>query len=390
MGVPKSLDPWVDTLYEIIVNAIKKEIHNGWEYGGELEYTNPKTGEIEMVNVTKTDDIELNSNYIMNETLKLNNFSDVKEFLNSDMFMELPLWKPKIILEIKGFDKEFFDREFKGNTVNAGVLTELDHKLVYMGPRKVFAGAIFNFNPIIPIQGLDIRNEVDLKSSLSHELLHIYQKFKQLEGGKPSHYGKETSLNTLANLPLLTEIDIPEWKEFLHLVYLHLSFETNARVVELYYELKQKGVNNKESFLSELKKSSVWEQLIMLKSFKAEDFIKNFNIPGIDLPIKNDSPLLVISKVLNDKRLGDMYMRGLDVSSKESLIKSLIKLWDNILKIGNETIKDNLGIDFNMMPVPENAKKDPYVFFKFFENRFHAKAKKMERKLYKISSLLIN
>jgi len=39
--------------------------------------------------------------------------------------------------------------------------------------------------------------------------------------------------------------------------------------------------------------------------------------------------------------------------------------------------------------LPEKAKKNPYLFFKFFEKRFHKKAENWKRKLYRIGSLLL-
>ena len=38
--------------------------------------------------------------------------------------------------------------------------------------------------------------------------------------------------------------------------------------------------------------------------------------------------------------------------------------------------------------VPQSAMKDPYVFFKFFEKRFHKKAERFKRKMYRVASLL--
>jgi hypothetical protein len=42
-----------------------------------------------------------------------------------------------------------------------------------------------------------------------------------------------------------------------------------------------------------------------------------------------------------------------------------------------------------MEKVPQKAKEDPYMFFKFFEDRFHKKAENWKRKMYKIGALIL-
>ena len=79
---------------------------------------------------------------------------------------------------------------------------------------------------------------------------------------------------------------------------------------------------------------------------------------------------------------------GVDIGSKEATIKSLINLWDQILSVGVQAM-GNMGVNITMEKVPQKAKEDPYMFFKFFEDRFHKKAENWKRKLYRIGSLLI-
>jgi hypothetical protein len=79
---------------------------------------------------------------------------------------------------------------------------------------------------------------------------------------------------------------------------------------------------------------------------------------------------------------------GVDTSSKEEAIKSLIDLWDNILSVGVRAM-GNMGANITMDNVPQKAKEDPYVFFKFFENRFHKKAETWKKKMYRIGALIL-
>ena len=388
MGVPKVITPWVNSFTKIITDVIAEETKDGYEEEGEINYKDPKTGE----NVTdlayKTDNILIPGNEFMDRMMEINGYSDMGEFIKSDMFQKLPLWRPEIIFGVVAIPDDLYNKE--KISIEAAVMSDLTQNISNVGKVKVFPNLKFNFKVIMPLSGPNTNFLSELKSTVSHELLHVYQKIKQLEGGGESHYGKETILNTLTNHPMLNEIEIEWWRKFLHLVYLHLSFEINARITQLYYEFEEKGVNTKEEFLSELKKTHIWKQMRELENFNAKEYIEQFELPSDDIDFGKLNPLEMLDLLLSGKlEVNSLQARGIDVSSKEEAIKSLINLWDETLRIGNEGIKSNYGIDFNMLPVPESAKSNPYLFFKFFEKRFHKKAEKWKRKLYRIASLLI-
>ena len=389
MGVPRVLKPWVNSFYQIVMDAVKEEIKDGWDYTGQMPYTNPDTDERDVTEARKTDEILLPGDEVMESLMKINGYSDMKEFLNSEMFKGLPLWRPEIEINVRAVPNEVYKLE-KGNTMSAAIGAELTQGLSKIGKIPVFPNISFIFNLLIPFDEENKKVETDLKSTIAHELLHGYQKLKQLESGKPSHFGKETTLNVMTQIPQMKDIELEDWNYFLHLVYLHLSFEINARVTELYYSLKSSGVDTKEKFLKEIKNTSTWKQMKMLKDFNAEEFISKFKLPGIDLDLESSNPFEMLHNALmGGIEMKSLEKRGLDTSSEENMLKSIIKLWDTMLQVGSEKIKQDTGVDFNMLPVPEKVKKDPYLFFKFFEDRFQRKAKKWERKLYRIASLLI-
>lgn len=388
MGVPKSLTPWINTFTQIILDVIKEEDSTGWEYEGEVNYTNLKGGK-KTDYAHRSQGITIGGDEVMNEITKFNGYSEVSELIKSDMFKNLPLWKPSIIVNIVSIPNEMYDLEEV--KIEASVTSALDQKLSNLGKIKVFSKVDFEFDVITPKDINKAKFISELKSTISHELLHIYQKIKQVEGGGSSHYGKEHFLNILTNHPLLTEVELDWWRKFLHLIYLHLSFEINARVTQLYYELKEKGVNTKEEFLKEIKKTHIWEQMKVLEEFNAEEYIKEFKLPSTEIDfLGGGNPLVMLDQMLRGNiSLKQLELRGIDISSEEETIKSLVDLWGTTLKIGGEVVKSNFGVDFNMMPLPEKVKKNPLLFFKFFEQRFHKKAEKWKRKLYRIGSLLI-
>lgn len=390
MGVPKALAPWTSSIYEIIKDHVEKEISRGWYQSGSVTYLHPETNEEVTEEVHKSNKYNIKGVGLMSIIAGNNGFSDVKEFMKSDMFTDYPLWRPNLSFTITTIPDIVFNAE--DNLIAASFGIELDQNLSRLGKLMVLSNTQLHFDVMVPNSGINTKFRSDLKATITHELLHGYQKYKQMESGKPSHFGKETTLNAAANAPILRGMGLDWWDKFLNLVYLHLSFEINARIPQIYEQFNELGVNTKEEFLRRLKESVVWKQMISLESFNAEEFMSEFTLPK---EIEIDDPLSVLHALMSGKKidtvtnLDKLKQKGIDISSSEETIKSLIKLWDNLLQTGNTQIKNEMSIDFNMLPVPQSAKEDPYLFFKFFEKRFHKKAASWKRKLYRIGSLLI-
>lgn len=388
MGVPKQITPWVNSFTNIIIEAIKTEIRGGWEYSKEMEYRDSDTDEIVEAEAYKTDTINMTDSEVMDEVASLNGFSDIKEFMKSPMFQSLPLWRPEIHLNVLGIPEKVYNQE-KKVPIDAEIRVQPNQKLSNVGKIVVFPNVGFAFEVIMPTENINNQNFItELKSTISHELLHAYQKFKQLEYGGESHFGRETVLNILSNNAYMNELELTWWKEFLHLVYLHLSFEINARVNQVYYELKDKGIQTTEEFVKTVKKTSAWQEMRMLESFDAKDFIDKFVLPG-KMGFSNLASLNPMNTLHGMMQRMKLKKHGLNVSSEEETMKSLILLWDVILSRGLEFIEQDKGIKITMDDVPKKAKEDPYVFFKFFEKRFHKKAETFKRKLYRLASLVI-
>lgn len=389
MGVPKAINPWVSSFYQMIMEVIEDGENRGWDFEGELTYEDPNTKEKFTDVAKKLDTFHIDGKDTMDYISHVNGYNGMEDFIKSEMFMGLPLWRPTVTINIIGIPSVVYHLE-KSSPMSASIGTKLTQTLSKIGKTTVFPNVDFSFEIVYPHDGGDMTKfNSDLKSTISHELLHAYQKLKQMMSGGAGHFGKEGQLNQLAHLPNLSKIDLEPWQNFLHLIYLHLSFEINARVTELYHKFKEKGINTKDEFLKELKEDSIWKQMNLLKNFNAEEFIKEFKIPSAKLDYdRNKSPFELLHILIGGGKKGELKRMGVNVSSEKKMLQSIINLWDMILTIGNEQIKNDTGIDFNMMPVPESAKKDPYLFFKFFEKRFHKKAEKWERKLYRIASLL--
>lgn len=381
MGVPKSIDPWIESLKNIIIQIVKDEESNGWEQQGEVTYEDPETGEEIVDSIYKTENIFFTGSELMDMLMKDMGFSDTKDFVNSKEFQDLPIWRPSLNVTIMAIPKKLLNQH--EDIISASVGLMPDQKFSNIGKIKVLPNLELEFNLSVEKEGISNKDINELEETISHELLHVYQKINQLKSGGESHFGPETTLNALTNNQHFKEINIDWWSKFLHLIYLHLSFEINARVTQLYHRLKNKDIKTSEDFVLELKKSNVWKQMEMLESFNAEDFINEFELPDDDNNPSN--PLAFLHNLFKDSHYKSL---GVDIESKEAAIKSLINLWDQILSVGVKAM-GNIGVNITMEKVPQKAKEDPYMFFKFFEDRFHKKAETWKRKMYKIGALIL-
>lgn len=381
MGVPKSIDPWIESLKNIIIQIVKDEESNGWEQQGELTYEDPETGEEIVDSIYKTENIFFTGSELMDMLMKDMGFSDTKDFVNSKEFQDLPIWRPSLNVTIMAIPKKLLNQHEDIMSASVGLMP--DQKFSNIGKIKVLPNLELEFNLSVEKEGISNKDINELEETISHELLHVYQKINQLKSGGESHFGPETTLNALTNNQHFKEINIDWWSKFLHLIYLHLSFEINARVTQLYHRLKNKDIKTSEDFVLELKKSNVWKQMEMLESFNAEDFINEFELPDDDNNPSN--PLAFLHNLFKDSHYKSL---GVDIESKEAAIKSLINLWDQILSVGVKAM-GNIGVNITMEKVPQKAKEDPYMFFKFFEGRFHKKAETWKRKMYKIGALIL-
>lgn len=385
MGVPKALYPWIKSFTKIVMDKVNDVVDNSlWDEEGIVVYE--VDGEEVSDTAYRTNEIEISGKKVQEELIKINGFSNEKEFVNSDMFSGLPIWRPDIYLNIAGVPEHVLKHSPKAHEdageLEARVGSPANVKLKKLGDHTILSEIHFIFEIVINKDGLDgAKEEKMISKVVSHELLHVYQMVKQLESGISSHFGPETILNVLPQHPDTSQTGLGYWDYFLNLVYLHLSFEINARVNELYYLLKD-TVKTKEEFLKKLKNSEMWRQVDSLEKFDAKEYIKKFKYPKVNF----ESPLEMLSTLQTSVELAK---RGVDIGSKDKVLTSLIKLWDKTIQVGVQEL-DKMGVNIPMEKVPKKAKENPYEFFKFFEKRFHKKAKTWKRKLYRLASLLLS
>lgn len=381
MGVPKVLDFWVDYFSYILAGMAKGIVLKDEIEESGITYLNDENEEVE--GVAYRSRARMEGKEFMDWVLKLGGYEDLKALLTDPKFKQFPLYKPDVTLTLY-----FMPKEIVENFAEASHSYDVTkNALSKIGNNEILVNQNFGFQIYLTLEDLD-KLDVEvlrkkLKPTISHELLHAYEGYQRVKTSGDPYQGRETFLN--AAVRLMSDEKYPQWKQFLHLVYLHLGFEINARIPQFYYDIKDKDIKNYDEFMTELKKSSAWKELQMLENFDAQKFINSFKAKGLDLV-----------EILQD--LGKQIERGSQglptikpTKSPEEGMKHLIQGWDYVLQMLNSQIKATGVYKGKLMDlVPLKAMEDPYEFFKFFEKRFHKKADRFKRKLYRISTLVID
>ena len=382
MGVPKAIDEWVN-LYEKVVMSIIEDMVNSddWEFHRFEHDGETKEAYGKQLTWSGKEAMEL----ILKEA-----GMDLKTFINTDTFEGFPLYNPGLRVTLELFPDELFvgmdnqleaTHSFEGNHSNI--------KISKLGKKSIYPNNKFEFDFKIPVSYRDEFSKTkerelsnDVVPVIAHELTHSYQSYMEFLGGKEKvGFGREQILNSAFGNVKLEET--PSWNNFVYLMYLHLSFEVNARVTQLYYEMKRKGVNDKKSAMEHLRKSNIWDTYSMLSSFDTEKFMREFKL---DLPddVEEDVTDFFMGLIMgggpNDKPKS---------REKDEWYEYLIKKWDTTLQMAQQKF-ESLGLNAPIMDrVPEKAKKNPKLFFKFFENRFKKKAENFRRKMVRVVTLIV-
>ena len=395
MGVPKALDFWVNT-FTLLLTGMAKKITDSEEIDEtDFDWNNSDTGE-EVTGKMYRGIAKINGHQAMDLLVKMGggtekSLEDTRNFLKSDNFKKFPMFRPSIKLTMLFLPDKVLEHEKDKDLCEASHNSHGSKLSPMGGDVVVYTNQEFTFKVYSPSSWLnDLNTEAFKKSvrtSVSHELLHAYESYMRLKGEGKSEsttfFGRETMLNAAAKF--MKDRKYPQWSYFLNLVYLHLSFEINARVTQLYYELEDKGIKTYDEFMDAVKKTSAWREVKLLGDFNDENFIKSFEgsksgglmdmIEDIGEQIERSKAGLPPIKPINDPK---------------KAMTHLIDGWNGVLQSINKDLS-KMGYTGKLMDVvPPKAMEDPKFFFKFFEKRFHRKAEKFKKKLLRISSLLIN
>jgi hypothetical protein len=360
-GVPKAINFWIEQLSTIIADLTEELVEENSFNEVNVEYltlTEPK--EIKK-GIALMDGYNVSGEYINKKVIKNSGVGNEKGLLQDPRFQSYPLYAPKISLDVKFIPDEFYDIEFKrpydgiegehGFDSGSKMISNIEGV-------KIFILQEFEFVLYLPMRYLKNFNKNTIKSiikpTINHELVHAYELYRKLETKEDPFQGQETFLNVIKKV--LPDTNLKMVNKFMHLIYLHLYFEINARVSQLYQEMVEDGVTRKEEFFEAVKKSSIWGEFKKLESFNADE-----------------------------------YLSYLVTNFGDQKVKNFIKKWDSSLQTINTIFKEQGIYKGKFMDlVPKEAKENPKVFFKFFEKRFHNKAAEFKRKILRLYNLVVN
>ena len=192
-----------------------------------------------------------------------------------------------------------------------------------------------------------------LKSVIAHEIFHSYQLYKKYKGTSKVGFGKEAVMNSFQQL--LQSNWNPEWNKFMRGIYYALRFEQQARTPQLYYELKDKGIETYEEFMEEFKKTEYHKEINFLRNFSAQRMIDS------------------VTKI---ESFQDLLMSG----PKSQEFRENIENWNDYLQIVANKLRSN-GVDVdNFKGISEKVRQDPRTFFEYWEKFFDKRAEEMFRR----------
>ena len=387
MGVPKAIDFWVDIFSIIITGVIKSVVDNDEIEVSDVNYEDDDGNEVE--DTAYRGRTMMDGKEVMNWVMKIAGYSDIKNLLQDPKFKLLPIYNPTIQTTVYFLPQKVYEIQFNqgdNDFVSASHSFDASKKsLSKIGKNEILVNQDFGFEIYLTVKDMEkfdsgkIRKM--LKSAIGHELTHCYEMYNRLKTSGDPYQGRESMLNVATRM--MDDFKYPSWGDFLHLVYLHLGFEINARVAQIYYDLKDSDIKTTEDFVSYLKKTSAYKEAEMLENFDAKQFIENFQIRGLDFFEMLEDTAKQNAREKN--KLPGIYLKR----TPEEGMAHLIEGWNIFLQEMSEYLnKKGLYKGKLMELVPQSAMKDPYVFFKFFEKRFHKKAERFKRKMYRVASLL--
>jgi len=349
LGVPKSIEFWVDTFSEMINDGLLMLLSSEDK---EVFFTGDDVQE-------KAVSMGWNS--------------------SNDRFVDFPLAEPQLNLKLNVVPDEnitsgddYIDAaSFETNEIDLVDATFDDGKTL-----PLVVGGIINIEINIPESSYENGSFTELYNSeikpyaesiLFHELTHVYEFYKRIlsNSAKPNF---EQVANLSQMLNKMGALD--DWDELMFMIYLHLSFELNARISEVYGLLRNKNINSKEEFIEFLKTSRAFSYAKRLNNFSAERFFEELEVPQetIDRIREYDGRKTSIDEVKN--------------VVLDQLIQNWSVTYEDFLKdfSADETIKIP-----NLSPKVTSSPKN---FLKFWEKRFNKAGQDSLRKISRLYSAI--
>jgi len=368
LGVPNFIETWVDTFSDIILDKIS-------DWVSELkEDFNRITTPIAIGNGSFDGYSKEIVIPIVNTLLqKLGTNINLSNFKIKLTFFIVP----NQIVDLQSFEARF-TREL---TFKTNALQDPQLDLVIILPYEIL-DVRKNFYNVLNRYG--IVNKID--ELLSHELTHMYEFYRNKYDLTSDSILDE--LLTKMGTHKLSEIS-EQWKQFLNIVYLSISYEINARVSEINARVRN-AYNDSDSFSVEdfrelVYETDAWSEMLKLKYFDAEKFMDSIKFNISNGTIKNIFQLNDVD-VDEDEDEDDIKFIVLSylIWNWSITLKEVVKSWEDNTK----DIIQELDLIQNryIKQVPEEFLNDPLKFFDFFEKKFKRRWSDFNRKVMRLAA----
>ena len=272
---------------------------------------------------------------------------------------KFPMYKNPIDIKFEIFEEGVLQAVYKSN-LNVDASHSFDAADFKSG--DVFDISMFDFHIRMDEEtwgNLELLSPT-LESVISHELLHAYQLYKRYTNKGQIGFGKGQATNVLVNA--IKSQFLPEWNNFLHLIYLSLKFEQDARIPQVSHILRRTKIDSYEDFIEALRGTQVFREIKQLRDFSADDLFESF-------------------KKINS--LQDMIFKEVAVEKAYEWIFE----WNDILeKIVEHTVANGVSPS-KIEAIPLAVRKDPKKFFEYFDRKFKFTANNMLKRISKLYSL---
>ncbi len=353
-GVPDDIEMIVD----IFTNLVKDEIQAFKDSGKSL-----KVGEAEVKNYG---DVEFRSGNINVSKEKSWQYVKKSPLFNKESWDKFPLYKNKVTISFNIYPDEALDiNNIKKPTINAVHVFDAEKMGLEdrRGLGKTYSSGEFEFELTMGDSNWDNLETLspNLDSVIAHEVFHSYQLYKKYTKSGEIGFGKEHTLNTLAGS--LKKDFNKEFNYFLHILYLSLRFEHQARIPQSLRVLKSKKIENYNDFITAIKDTDAYRDAQMLKTFSADKLI-------------ND-----LSRM---QSLEDIFRKPMAQRHTQFAIES----WNDILKHIIEHGRQSGMTSNPFRGMSQKLLDNPELFFKHWEKVFDRRGDELYRKLIKLYSLL--
>ena len=355
LGVPSE----IDMLVGIFSDMVKGELDKFKQSGKKLK--------TRLVDTRIKDDVEILSGKISIGANASWEYVKNSPKFKMEEWKKFPMFKNPVEIDFEIFNDSIFDSQSSLPIVNASHQFEPEKFKI---KRSLKYGEIYNiskFSFSIMMKKSNWENieslSPKLDASVAHEIFHSYQLYKKYLSSNKIGFGKENMYNTLANA--LKQDFAPDFNRFLHTLYLSLRFEHQARVPQALKILKNEKVSNYSEFISAIKKTDMWEDMMTLKNFSSDKIIDD------------------LSKIEN--------LRDVLTKPQQNLyINQRIIEWDEILE---QILKFSKDANLSVEPIRKMNKstlEDPKLFFKYWEKFFHRRGDELFKKLTRLYGMINN